>query len=336
MNDLLQLPKKPDIWVGSEWGKLKEVIIGRADQLRYPSMNEMLKSRLHVFSPEEQEAFIACAGKLYSDIMPERHAKIVCEVENWVKLLESRGIKVHRPRLLTDNELNHMQTGVSSVFIKDPLSVVGNLVIEGANRVEFRHKDVFAYRHIMENRVLGSNAKWLSMPKPMVDESDLEGGKGPFLTGGDIFVMGNNNVLLGHNGIDSNMLGLQWLASILEAEGWNVHFVEYSPKVMHLDCCLSAPREGLALVCKDAFPNGLPKLLDGWDLVDCSLEDAKIDACNGLPLDDGVYAMSAQFKHIGNQLAAKGIEVLYCDMTELNHATGGGMRCSHGPLVRED
>jgi N-dimethylarginine dimethylaminohydrolase len=46
--------------------------------------------------------------------------------------------------------------------------------------------------------------------------------------------------------------------------------------------------------------------------------------------------MSAQFKHIGNQLAAKGIEVLYCDMTELNHATGGGMRCSHGPLVRED
>lgn len=209
-------------------------------------------------------------------------------------------------------------------------------MIEGSNRVPSRRKDVFGYRHIMEERVLGSNAKWFSIPTSMPDSNSLDGGKGPFLTGGDVFPLGNKNVLLGYNGVDSNMLGLQWIASILKSEGWKVHFVEYSPEVMHLDCCFSAPREGVALICRNAFPKGLPDIIKKWDMVSVTIPEAKIDACNGLPLGNGVYAMSTEFEYIGDKVEKKGIEVIYTDMTETNHLTGGGMRCSHGPLVRKD
>ena len=335
----LDVEKKPDIWVGSEWGRLKEVIIGRADQLRFPVMNEMFKSRLQIYDAAERENFFKYSGKLFSEAFPERFAKVIEETENWVRLLESRGIKVYRTRLLDEDESRYMadyMDGNGAFFVKDPLSVVGNVVIEGGNRVPYRHKDVFAYRDILKERVLGSNAKWINMPRTVPDTQDPNGGPGPFLTGGDIFPMGNNNVLLGYNGVDSDLFGLQWLASILRAEGWKVHFIEYSPEVMHLDTAMSCPREGVALVCKEALPNGLPDLIKGWEIVECTLEEAKIDATNGLPLGAGVYAMSEEFQHLGDKLEKKGIEVIYSDMRETNRTTGGGMRCSHGALVRED
>ncbi|MGF1778769.1 hypothetical protein [Vibrio nomapromontoriensis] len=336
MQNKLKKTTQTDIWVGSEWGVLKEVIIGRVDQLAYPTISKALAARMGIFNKPGRDKILANAGKPYAEADPMRFKKIRKEVEDWVNLLEGRGIKVHRPRLLTAEELQYKEPGVGSLFVKDPLSVVGKMVIEGANRFPMRHKDVFTYRHILNKRISGTDAKWVTIPTPQTDTHCVEGGKGPFLTGGDVFVMGNNNVLLGYNGVDSNMLGLQWAADLLSSEGWTVHFVEYSPEVMHLDCCLSLPREGLALVCRDAFPNGLPALIEGWDIVNCSLEEARIDACNGLPLGEGVYAMSPEFAHIGKQLEAKGIEVLYSNMTETNHATGGGMRCSHAALVRED
>lgn len=336
MKNTLEFATKPDIWVGSEWGTLKEVIIGRPEQMAYPSISNVLQKRMGIFNQQDRDKILADAGKRLADADPGRYQKIVQEIEDWVTLLENRGIKVHRPKLLSDAELQHKEPGCATLFVKDPLSVVGNLVIEGANRFPFRHKDSFAYRELLQQRILGSNAKWVNIPTPKTDIACSEGGKGPFLTGGDIFVMGNNNVLLGYNGVDSNIMGLQWVAELLRHEGWTVHLVEYSPEVMHLDCCLSLPREGLALVCLDAFPNGLPELIKDWDIVYCTLEEARIDACNGLSLGEGVYAMSTEFKHIGDKLEAKGIEVLYTDMTETNHATGGGMRCSHAALVRED
>ena len=47
MSDLLELEKKPDVWVGNEWGELKEVVIGRPDQHQFPTLNDMLKERLN-------------------------------------------------------------------------------------------------------------------------------------------------------------------------------------------------------------------------------------------------------------------------------------------------
>jgi len=118
---------------------------------------EYLKDKGQIYSAAQLASLLAVEGYVRRRYGVSRGLQEL--VENWVKLLESRGVKVYRPRLLTDDELryqDYLQGGAASIFVKDPLTVVGNIVIEGGNRVPFRRKDVFGYRHILRERVLGS------------------------------------------------------------------------------------------------------------------------------------------------------------------------------------
>ncbi|MTK64133.1 MAG: hypothetical protein F8N15_06360 [Methanobacterium sp.] len=339
MDDLLSIEKKPDIWVGNEWDELKEVVIGRPDQLQFPIFNDMVRERLKVIHSSDRDTNLQNEGKLYSEAIPERFKTMVNECEAFVKLLENQGIKVHRPRLLTEDELKYNAfwlDGCSSLFLKDPIIVVGDLVIEGGNRTPWRHKDMYTYRELFFERVLGSNAKWICMPRPAPNTTDPTGGYGPYLTGGDVFPMGNKNVLLGFNDVDSNIWGLKWISDLLKKEGWKVHFTAYRSDCMHLDTAMSCPEEGVALICKDFFTDGLPEILDGWELVDVKPADARADACNGLPIGHGKYVMSTEWNNYGEKLKDYGIKPLYTPFEETNHVTGGGPRCSHGPLLRKE
>ncbi len=337
--DLLRLEKKPDIWVGNEWGELKEVVIGRPDQHQFPILNDWLRARLNIIHSSERDTILKSQGKFFTEAFPDRFKTMIAECEAFVRLLEGRGIKVHRSRLLNADELKYNALwldGCTSLFLKDPIIVVGNLVIEGGNRTPWRHKDMYSYRELFLERVLGSNAKWICMPRPAPNSTDPTGGYGPYLTGGDVFPMGNRNVLLGFNDVDSNIWGLRWIADLLRKEGWKVHSVRYRDDCMHLDTAMSCPAEGVALTCKEFFIDGMPDILEGWEIEDVAPEDARADACNGLPLGRGYYVMSTEWKKYGEKLKDSGIKPLYTPFEETNHVTGGGPRCSHGPLVRED
>ena len=45
---------------------------------------------------------------------------------------------------------------------------------------------------------------------------------------------------------------------------------------LHLDVVLSLPRPGLAIICREAFIEGVSKFLDGWDLIDVSVQDTAL------------------------------------------------------------
>jgi glycine amidinotransferase len=339
VSDLLELEKKPDVWVGNEWGELKEVVIGRPDQLQFPIFNDMVRERLKVLHSSDRTTNLKFEGMLFKDAIPDRFRIMVDECEAFVKLLEDQRIVVRRPRLLNADELKYNAfwlDGCHSLFLKDPIIVVGNIVIEGGNRTPWRHKDMYSYRELFFERVLGSNAKWICMPRPAPNSADPTGGYGPYLTGGDVFPMGGRNVLLGFNDVDSNIWGLRWIADLLRKEGWKVHSVRYRNDCMHLDTAMSCPAKGVALACKEFFIDGLPDILEGWEIVDVDPEEARADACNGLPLGRGYYVMSTEWKKYGEKLRDHGIKPLYTPFEETNHVTGGGPRCSHGPLVRED
>lgn len=120
----IHLDSKPDIWVGNEWGELKEVIIGRPEQMTYPTMIPLFKERLNIFDKAEHNIFLENSNKTFKEVNEERYNKMCSEVENWVTLLENRGIKVYRPRLLNEDELSYqgyLQKGVGLDFYKRPL-----------------------------------------------------------------------------------------------------------------------------------------------------------------------------------------------------------------------
>jgi N-dimethylarginine dimethylaminohydrolase len=108
-------------------------------------------------------------------------------------------------------------------------------------------------------------------------------------------------------------------------------------KILHLDCVLSTPRKGLAIVCEEAYVEGLPDCIRDWDLIKVSLEDASRLAVNGLPVDESNYIMSYN-DHVGNdfireELERRGITVhpVYFDT---HNGQGGSIRCATQPLKR--
>jgi len=103
---------------------------------------------------------------------------------------------------------------------------------------------------------------------------------------------------------------------------------------LHLDVVLSLPRPGLAIICREAFVDGIPDFLNGWDLIDVSVEDTTRLACNGLVLDEKTYLCAEEHEHIAEALVKHGqtVHTLLYDTVSL---WGGSFRCSHHPLIRE-
>ena len=87
-------------------------------------------------------------------------------------------------------------------------------------------------------------------------------------------------------------------------------------------------------MCREAFINGLPDFLDGWDLIEVSAEDTARLACNGLVLDEKTYLCAAEHEQVAEALSKHRQEVitLLYDTVSL---WGGSFRFSHHPLVRE-
>ena len=328
------MSRKP-IAVHHEWGALKEVIVG-VPHVRLPSR---LAKAPRKFLPEESIALIeANAGKALVDFYPELNQKFIAQVNELIGILEGRGIIVHQVRQHLPSEeafLANLNDSVFQTFPRDPVLVVGNSVIETAMFEPNRRKERFAIRRAIAERITESDAVLVSMPQPEPFPADDDGnyGPGPFLEGGDVFLLGRD-LYVGLTGNASNQAGIDWLQRYL-GPGYRVHGVPMSDQFLHLDCVLATPRPGLAIICREAFIDGLPDFLEGWTLIDVSAEDAEGKlGCNGLVLDDSTMLVGADMPELAETLRAHGTEVITTPIDGI-HWQGGGFRCWHHPLVRE-
>ena len=127
---------------------------------------------------------------------------------------------------------------------------------------------------------------------------------------------------------------VDWLQNCL-GEDYRVHEVPLSSHFLHLDCVLATPRPGLAVICREAFVDGVPDFLKGWKLIDVSAEDAEAKlGCNGLVLDDKTMLVGEDMPGLAEALRAEGTKVITTPIDGI-HWQGGGFRCWHHPLVRE-
>ena len=107
-----------------------------------------------------------------------------------------------------------------------------------------------------------------------------------------------------------------------------------SRRFLHLDTTLALPRPGLAIVCQEAFAEGLPKFLNGWKLINVSADDAeKKLGCNGLVLSKDSIIIGDNLPGLKKELEAEGLEVITTPIDALSWQ-GGGFRCWHHPLIR--
>ncbi len=315
------------IMVNHEWGALKEVIVGIGEDIVVPDYCEGFRT----LEPQYAEFSKRYGGMSLAEVDPESQEKIVEQIEGLVRVLEERGIVVHRVHPLQPEEekyLEYVQGGCVLIYARDPVIVIGDRVIEASLRYPFRRKERYSMRPVLEQALKEKEGRTVSVPpaSPHGDET------GPFLEGGDVLLNGYD-IYVGHSGNASNEAGMRWLRDYLGPD-YRVHLVPLSEEFLHLDCALSLVRPGLGIICRDAFTAGLPESLQDWDFVEITEDEARKLGANVFVVDDETVIVDSQHHRIAEELRRRGVEVMEIPYDEVA-TLGGGFRCTHHPLVRE-
>jgi N-dimethylarginine dimethylaminohydrolase len=324
--------------VEHEWDTLREAVVG------YPHIRigDGVPKAVSNYMPAEMVTMAAAmlatnSGKLLAEALPMLHEAAVAQMDAAIEILRKRDVIVHQVLPPTpDEEAFLADLGYHNnmlYFPRDPIVVIGDTFIETAMFNPARRMERFPIRRTLAERLEGCRV--VALPEPMPVPEDAQGGygPGPFLEGGDIFVIGKD-IYVGHTGNASNRAGIDALQALLGAQ-YRVHEVRLSSTFLHLDCVLSMPRPGLAIVCREGFLDGLPAFLDDWDLIEISPEDAEEKlATNVLVLDTKTDLVAAESPEVAEALAKAGQEVITTPFSAV-FLWGGAFRCWHHPLIRD-
>lgn len=338
------------ISVDYEYGDLKEVIVGVPFSIYADlSVAKWAQEALKILPETEQAKVLGRSGK--DSISLGKYAEMEKENEALIAILRRHGVKVWRPEVLTREravrnfgEEYVRLAGVSQQYTRDPILVIGDNVIENAMGSLYRRCDILGLRVLLKERVMGSGARWVSMPG--VDYSVMIGPDGrfdktgfPVLEGGDVLVLGKK-ILVGNSmnsATGSSELGYQWLKGYLEPQGYEVERVRLAEDILHLDVALSVPRPGVIIVCPEVFLDGVPSCFAGWKRIEVTREQTRYLAANGLPIDRGHYILGFN-DYFDGEPVKKGLEALGITVYPIyfgrHNEDGGSIRCSTHPLVR--
>lgn len=133
----------------------------------------------------------------------------------------------------------------------------------------------------------------------------------------------------------TNETGLRELKSILEPLGYEVTGVPLKREYLHLDMCFNLVDEHLAVSYKNGLPEDFKRMLTKRDveIIDVPEEAIFLHGCNLQALGNRRVISLKRNERVNEQLAAKGMDVIELDITEILKA-GGGPHCMTFPLYR--
>ncbi|MBL1224068.1 dimethylarginine dimethylaminohydrolase family protein [Enterococcus sp. BWR-S5] len=320
--------------VVSEFAPLRSVVLAQS-QFCFPSEKGGAAFDDSFLTEENARLAKESAGLDLAEADIQKQRQWEQEKEAMKAVLESYGVEVLRPRLLTpfEKELGKASgAGYSNFFSRDPFFTIGNLLIEGNLRFMHRRHEILPIRPIVTEWAAEADCYYFSAPQPDISAGEMSEA-GPFIEGGDVLVLGKT-VFVGHSGLASNFEGILWLKRLLQHFDYDVVPVRLHPHILHLDCALSLLKEGLMIVCEEAFLDGIPQQLRSWDTIPVSLREASLLMTNGLPINEKVYITDRSFTKLIPQIEAKGVKVEGIDY-QVSRIFGGSFRCTTQALVRD-
>ncbi len=315
----------------NEWGKLREVMVGIADDLVIPEYIPAMKWMTE-WGIEDSMKY---GGLKAEEVDPDTIAKLREQLEGFVEALEKWGVKVHRNIPLRYQEerefLDDTQKGCYLLGGAGFFRVIGNTVmLMGTNlRLPARRKQVYSIRPALEMLLRDSDARYMSMPpaSPHYSEDDI------YLENGDIMLDGKS-VYVGISETASNKAGADWLQRFL-GPNYTVYTIEKDSSVFHIDCLCSLTRPGL-LTYYPELVGELPGPLKGWDKIEVYQEEGEKEAfgANNLTLDENTIIMANQYERVAAEYRKREIEVIELPL-DMCIEYGSGSRCLTGVLRRD-
>jgi len=285
----------------NEWDPLKHVIVGRADgtMVQAPEPN--------VFRDWPEHGFPAGT---WGPLPKELEEKANEQLDNFARILESRGIRVDRPtpldfsqRVQTPDWVQETMFGCATP--RDLLLVIGNEILEATMSYRSRWFEYLCYRPLMEQYFKEDpNFKWEAAPKPRLtdktyvstdfwkeyeelsEEEQLKHTyekswnlteKEPLFDAADVARFGKD--LFVQRSTVTNKGGIDWLRR--HFPDLRIHEVTFEdPHPMHIDGTFVPVRPGLVLYTGGRSmnrPRGplQPELIqlleqNGWEVVPCA------------------------------------------------------------------
>lgn len=318
----------------SEFGKLREVVVGSAQDLHLPPYRKDVSH----YNDDLRDALLENGNKALDvqKYFPERYEETVEQMEGVASTFEELGIKVHRPRPYTEPEKNYLgalQEGYSQLYVADPVFVIGKHYMEISIRRAYRRKEVFPLRDLILPMIENDpEARYVAMPQSTPFDPSGEG-PGPFLEGGDILIHGTD-VFVGYGELCSDYLGVQWLKRYLADWGYTVHPMRIKGPILHALGIMCLLRDGLLMAHLPALADGLPEPLKDWDVIEITEDEMNRHATVGVSPDDKHYMIDPHFNRIMNELGRHGVEPIPTPSDAIGF-WGGAIRCITLPLVRD-
>lgn len=338
----------------NDWDPLKEIIVGRADGARIPTVDVSTMS-------------FSYAGHNINDIkkIEGPHPKWLIDEANedinqLVNVLQKCGVKVHRPEILdTSVEFSTPEwktTGWYTWCPRDLLLPLDNLMIETPSPTRARYYETRAYHEVMIEAVQ-DGVEWIAAPKPILkdDAYTFEDISKPTLTNLEPIFDAPNVVRLGRDLLyqvsnSGNKIGFQWLKNVLEPRGYRLHMAEEVYSFAHFDSTIIPLRPGLVLLNDTRVtPKNCPKLFDKWDKIYfgdvaqptvVESDSSDVTPCspyiglNVLSINESTVCIDKDQIALIKLLEARGITCIPLPMRHAR-ALSGGFHCATLDLVRE-
>jgi scyllo-inosamine-4-phosphate amidinotransferase 1 len=320
----------------NEWGRLRTVVVGRADNARVPVDDISLRA-------------INYAGGKSHEIRHGPYPREVIEeanedLEALCRVFVDAGVVVYRPEA-PQTGVRHAATGWSTdgyyaYCPRDGALVVGDTIIESPMALRARYTDAFPYRGIFQDAML-DGARWIAAPRPRLpdegyDENADQDHKSlrnlePVFDAANVLRADADLLYLESN--SGNALGATWLQSTL-GPGYRVHLLRGIYSYMHLDSTISLLRPGLALLNPQRMsPGNLPAFFDGWRVLWCPepvdigffppYEHASVwVGMNLLMLDERTAIVERSQQPLIQLLEQEGIEVIPVPMRHARTLSG--------------
>lgn len=334
----------------TEWGPLKEVILGSALHAQVPTVKN---HDIHCIDYANYDSVAGLPGGQYPKNITE---ETIEDLNLFRSNLEKIGIKVLTPEPKDHSKMfgspDWISDGYYNYCPRDSALIVGNQIIETPMPMRARYFENLAYKKIFKE-YFRNGSGWISAPKPelldeLYDRTDLST---PTLTnfepafdaanvvkcGRDLFYLVSNS---------GNELGAQWLQQTL-GEQYRVHKLTNIYAYVHLDTTIMPLRPGVVLLNPSRVnDDNLPEYFKSWTKI-YSNEPVPTPyaehwapaspwlGMNVLSINEHTVAVEESQTKLIKQLESHGFDIM---TVKLRHCRtfSGGIHCITLDTVRED
>ena len=155
------------------------------------------------------------------------------------------------------------------------------------------------------------------------------------IEGGDICLLREGVLLIGHSGDRTDETGARALGDMFQRRGWAVIYTRFDPTYLHLDTLFTMVSARCAVACPEALEDDFLGRLGelGIGIIPASIEEVGTLGVNLLSLGDGRLLVPAGNDRLNAILAGCGFEVIAMELDQFT-LCGGGAHCLTMPLAR--